>query len=327
MATQITVLGTGQLGASIGLALAQKKDNIYRVGFDPNRLLAQRVEKLGAFDKMHFNLRAAVEKADVIILTLPVDLIRKVMEVVVEEMKPGSVLVDMSIIPNITAQWAKELLPEDRYFLALTPATNPAYFDESDVTVDATHADYYHNSVMLLSTPLGTHESAIRLGQDLSSLLGATVVFSEATEAAGLSVATTLIPELTAAALVNATIDQPGWRDARKMAGREYSHATDPLLDLPEVEALGQAALLNRELVIRMLDEYAEQIYTLRQHLAGNHEEEVKEYLEHAVNGRSLWLHQRRTQNWDVTPKAEGPSFGETMRRLFWFGGDKNKNS
>ena len=47
-----------------------------------------------------------------------------------------------------------------------------------------------------------------------------------------------------AAALLNATIDQPGWREGRKVAGRSYAAATAPISSLSDINGLTVAALL-----------------------------------------------------------------------------------
>ena len=50
-----------------------------------------------------------------------------------------------------------------------------------------------------------------------------------------------------AAALLNATIDQPGWREGRKFAGRAYAEATAPIMPWAMSTAWQPTALLNRE--------------------------------------------------------------------------------
>ena len=73
MTIQITVLGLSQVGVSIGLALAEHKEKIVRVGNDRDPGVMGKAKKMGAFDTTTFNLPGAVEKADVVILALPVD--------------------------------------------------------------------------------------------------------------------------------------------------------------------------------------------------------------------------------------------------------------
>ena len=77
MTVQITVIGLGQVGTSIGLALEPQKERILRVGHDRKADIARQVEKMGAFDKIINNLHAAVEQADIVVLALHEDQIRR----------------------------------------------------------------------------------------------------------------------------------------------------------------------------------------------------------------------------------------------------------
>jgi prephenate dehydrogenase len=47
MTVQLTIIGLGQIGASIGLALADHTDKITRTGSDFNRRVMQQAKKLG----------------------------------------------------------------------------------------------------------------------------------------------------------------------------------------------------------------------------------------------------------------------------------------
>ena len=68
MSAQITIIGLGKIGTSIGLALADETDQLTRIGHDKSMETAKSAEKLGALDKVHLNLHASVENADIVIL-------------------------------------------------------------------------------------------------------------------------------------------------------------------------------------------------------------------------------------------------------------------
>src|SRR5512138_4015298 len=137
MAIQITILGLGQVGASLGLALAEKKGDILRVGNDREPEIAKRAQKLGAVDQVQHNLPSAVSKADVVVLAMPVDEIRETLEVIAQDLKEGAVVIDTSPVKVGVAEWAQKILPKERYFVAMTPTLNPAYLDELKAGLDA----------------------------------------------------------------------------------------------------------------------------------------------------------------------------------------------
>ena len=72
MTVQMTIIGMGQIGTSIGLALSDHKEKIYRVGHDLRKEFTSDAEKMGAIDKAVNNLFSAITEADIVILALVV---------------------------------------------------------------------------------------------------------------------------------------------------------------------------------------------------------------------------------------------------------------
>ncbi len=63
MTVQITIIGTGQIGASIGLALGEHKDLFIRVGHDKDIRVANQAKDMGALDRVDINLPNSVAEA------------------------------------------------------------------------------------------------------------------------------------------------------------------------------------------------------------------------------------------------------------------------
>lgn len=324
MTTQITVLGLNRVGISIGLALAGHKDQVVRVGNDREISLARHAEKIGAFDKVVINLHSAVENADVVVLALPVDEIEPTLTSIAESLKPGAVVVDTSPIKVAVMEQAVRLLGTDRYFVTLTPAINPEYLDESANGVEAAHADLFKNSVMVITSPRETHSGVIQLATDLATLVGGTPFFVDPHEADGLVAANDILPTLLAAALLNSVTSQPGWREGRKLAGRAFAKSTHPIDEPGETKMPGTAALMNRENVLRVLDNLIGSLQQLRRLIDQREDEALHEYLLQARQSRELWLKQREKSDWNVTVAPTTESTVDILGRLIgWRRKDK----
>jgi prephenate dehydrogenase len=325
MSLQITVLGMGRIGCSIGLALASSKQPFRRVGFDRDPGTARRAAALKAFDTVPFNLSSSVDNADVVILAMPVDEIRKAFEVIATVLKPEGVVIDTSPVKVAVMEWAKELLPE-RPFLGMTPTLNPAYLDDPAAGPEAAHADLFKNGLMVITHPAGIDERALQLASDLTVLLGASPLFADPVEADGLLAAGRILPQLLAAAVVNALSGQPGWKDGQKLADRAFSAVTTPLLDLDEHKSLGQTALLNRQNVTRVLDNLALELDLLRQALQDGDQETLTAQLETAVQARAEWLKVRQLANWSERQDLHSlPTAGESLGHIIGLRKKKDK--
>jgi prephenate dehydrogenase len=327
MTVQITIIGLGQIGASIGLALADHGEKILRFGSDIDSKTTFMAQKKGAIDKGGQNLHTAVRDADVVILAVPMNQLREMIEAVAPELKEGAVLMDTAPLKAISAGWAAECLPEGRYYVGLTPVINPNYLHEELYGMDAARADLFHNGMLGISTPPGTHSEAVKLAADLTKLVGATPFFVDIFEIDGLMTTTHLLPQLMSAALLNATLNQPGWQEARKVAGRAYAEATGLLGHLESPDALATAAMLNRENCLRLLDNAIGALQTLRQDIASEDTASLTKHLQEAETGVHRWRGQRKAANWqgEELSKIESPSSPSYLKRLIGLGGKKPK--
>jgi prephenate dehydrogenase len=318
MTVQITIVGLGQIGASIGLALAKHQDLIYRVGHDREIGIARRAEKMGALDKVMINLPAAVREADIIMLALPVDQIRDTLVVIKDDLKAGAVVMDTSPAKQAVMNWTTELLPAERYYIGLMPAVNAAYLHVVESGVEAAHADLFQNSLVGVVAPPRAQSEAIKLAADLVKLVGATPLFADLMEIDGLMAKTHILPQLMAVALLDTTFGQPGWAEARKLAGKSYAEGTAAALIPTNAKSLQAAALLNQANVVRLLDELIGSLQAMRNEIAQEDATALEKRLVYTRRGREEWWHQRLTSSWpeDEPPPAEIPSASEVFGRL-----------
>jgi prephenate dehydrogenase len=134
-----------------------------------------------------------------------------------------------------------------------------------------------------------------------------------------------LLPQLVAASLLNATIDQPGWQETRKMAGRAYAAVTAGLAYQDEIDSLRMSALQNRVNIVRSLDVTIAALQGLRDDIEKGDDDGVADRLESALEGRQRWLRERLTADWKKEVRSEAldmPSFSERL-----FGGMFKKRS
>ncbi len=298
MTVQITIIGLGQIGTSIGLALKDHKDLVQRVGHDRDPRIARQAEKMGAVDRIDFNLPHSVGGADLVILSLPVDQIRETVQFIVEDLREGCVVMDTGPAKESVAGWMGELLPKDRHYVGLTPVLNAAYLWEADLGIDAARPDLFKGGLVAIVTPPNCDSGAIKLAADLTRLLGASPLFADPLEVDGLMAATHLLPQLVAAALVNATVDQPGWREGRKMAGRAYAETTSSVMLTSDGRSLATAARLNRDNTLRMLDSMIASLSALRNDIDQRDDDALDQRLKRARGGREDWWKGRQKQEW-----------------------------
>ena len=296
MKIQITIIGLGQIGASIGMALAQKSDLVERIGYDVDPKVMHKASNIGAVDKTTSTLKKVVENSDVLLLALPTDEMRPMMQELVPLMRPGAILLETGLNKEMVAAWAAELLPSGCSYIGLTPVINPEYLVSTNSGIDSARADLFHNGMIAITTPPNTDAKAVKFAADLTQLLDAAVLFADMIEVDSVMTATHIVPQLLAAAMLNATVNQPNWREAGKMAGRAYAEVSGPIEHLGLPGTLAASAMQNREHVLRVLNSVIASIKTLRDDIAAEDSDTLNQRLERAYQGREQWWQDRHPE-------------------------------
>lgn len=322
MPINITIIGLGQIGGSIGLALAEQKQNLNRLGHDIEIEVSKAAVKADAIDRFDINLPSSVEKADLVILTLPFDQLHETLQIIAPCLKEGAVVMDTAPAKQPIMNWVKELFPEERYYVGLTPVLNPEYLYECETGFTSAKADLFHNSVIGIVALPNTPSEAIKLGVDLVKLLGASPLFTDGMEIDGLMATTRVLPELMAITLMGATYDKPGWRDTRKIAGRPFALATIAgRMDTPQ--ALASLIKSNQQNILRLIDLLIENLFELKQHITDDDQSTLSAMFEKIMQGHEHWRKERSAFVWEdeqMTSGAKAPTTGEILGRFIGLG-------
>ena len=318
MTAQITIIGLGQIGASVGMALKDKPTVLHRVGYDKDTGVARAAESLGVVDQIK-SLPGAVKDAEIVMLCLPLSQIRETLELIGPHLKENAVLIDTAPVKNLVAEWTKELVPAGRFSLGLVPALTPEALSESETGLKAARPDLFKQTVMVVDVPSDSPAGLEQLAFDLVGMLGAKPMLADVAESDGLMTTAHLLPQLTSAALLDATVDQAGWAEARKLAGRPYLNVTGGIAYYDDPASLKDAALANRFVVLHALDMLIASLKGLRDEVDHGDEESLHERLEQAYLARERWLGERSTAEWmgEGGEPVDVPDFNERFGQIF----------
>jgi prephenate dehydrogenase len=328
MPTQITIIGLGQIGASIGMALKDKKTSLRRVGFDKDLSAARAAETLGVVDQIK-GIPEAVREADIVLLCLPLGEMRATLQKIGLQLKENAILMDTAPLKSPMVEWIKATLPAGRFYIGLVPAVTMEALSGLEMGFKAARPDLFKNTVMVVDAPPGTPFEVEQLAMNFVRLLDAKPMLADIAESDGLMTTVHLLPQLTSAALLNATIDQPGWAEARKLAGRPFVGVTGGLAYYDDPASLMDAALANRPVVIHALDMMMASLKGLRDDIEKGDEEGLKVRLGQAFDARERWLDERGAAEWlkEGGEALELPELGEQILQTL-FGNrviDRNK--
>jgi prephenate dehydrogenase len=325
MTVQITIIGLGQIGTSIGLSLARHIDSIKRVGYDRALDVQNKAKSMGAFDEVKFNLPSAIEEADVVLLCIPMDQVEETLKLIAPDLRKDAVVMDFSPLKSAAHGWFKNLIPAGRYYIGLVPSTNPDVSETSGGGVYEAQANLFDNATIGIAAPPGTAAGALKLANDLVSMIGASSIFLDMLEADGMMMTTHIFPQIMSAALLNATVGQPGWVEARRFAGGAYAQVSGAV-GADSIEALTLALLSNPPGALSLFDNAIGALAHMREAVKTGDQADLQRRLALAFDDREKWLVERNRADWDMNPvKSSLPKSGDAIRRFFLGGRTRDK--
>ena len=291
MAVNLAVVGLNRIGYSIGLALKNRNAEIQSVGTDLDRRTIAQNNLPEAFDKLESNLIDAVRLADVVLISLPFDHIQEAFKTIGPVLKKEAILIYFSWLPGLVSDLARQILPDHVFFIAMTPSLNPHYLEDSDQTTP--HADLFANSQIFISHAPRIPETIIRFTTDLTSFLGATPYFADLAEVDGFQSISFHLSHIASAAVMLSAISEPGWRDARNLAGKEFADSTRAITSLIDDNKSGFSWIQNHDNSLRMIVDLQNSLQEIKVKIENQDEKGLQEILQNLQTERNSWIHQR----------------------------------
>ncbi len=319
MAPQIAIIGLGQIGASVGMALKEAHSPLHRVGFDKDVGVARAAQTLDAVDSLATRLPDAVRDADIVLIALPLGQIQSTLNLIGPYFKENSVIMDTAPVKGSMLK-SMQSLREGRYYVGLVPAVTAQALATPETGLKGARPDLFKRTVMIIDAPRGTPEEVEQLAINFARLVGAKPLLTDLLESDGLMAAAHILPQLTAAALLDATVGRPGWADGRKLAGRPFAGVTGGLAYYDDPTSLKAAALANPQAVVHALDMLLASLQDLRDDIESGDESAVIRRLQQAFDAREHWLDERGAAAW-LSEGGEAPDMpkaGEQIMQMFF---------
>lgn len=297
---QITIVGLGLIGASVGLALSQGERDFELVGHDKDPNAASLAKKMKAIDRSEWNLISACAGADLLILALPLPAIHETLQAVAADLKPGCVVLDTASLKAPAVAWANDLLSDRNNYIG----TNPIVTSQVSGGA-AARADLFQRITWAVCPTVTTAENAVRTAVDLITRLGGHPLFLEPAEHDSMMAAVEHLPAFLSVALMAGVVAQPGWREMRQLAGGQFESTSHVIGADPQ--ALASIMLNNQENLARWISLYIEKLTEWQKLLIEGDAQALGAALEGAASQRSRWLAQRQTGQWEDRGVGEMP--------------------
>ena len=313
--TKYTIIGLGRIGTSLGMAIRSKGDAKV-IGYDAENNAQTLAQRMGAVDTVEWNMDKAVEDSDVVIVSTPAGSLYDVFDGISTHLKAGAVVTDTSPTKRAVMEWAQELLPANVGYVGGNPLTGGSIKEQKEAS-----GYIFHNAKWAVVAPPTADSRSIKTVTDLIESVGAKPVFMDAHEHDSFSAATSGLPAVVSAAVMNVVSTSPSWAEISRFVGRDFDNITSPASVDPASSQ--SAAATNADMLAHWIDQLIERFQVIKNGLE-NDEERFSSDGTLADSFIQAWEQRARLEagvadrRLDAVERSPIPSSSESMMGLFF---------
>lgn len=315
---QVTIIGLGLIGGSIGMALrrwsAQNGNALKVIGYDADMEKQNLAKSKAAVDGTAWNLGEAVKDADVVVLATPVGAMKDLFDDIAPSLKPGAIVTDTGSTKTDVLKWAASL-PDTVSFVGGHPMAGKSE------SLEGADADLFKGATWIVTPSPTASESAIKNVLGLIAAVDAEAFFTEPEEHDSYVAGVSHLPMVTAAALVTAATADQSWRDMKTLASSGFRDTTRVALGSPEMHR--DISLTNRQSLVRWIDQFVDTLQEFKGYLSEPDEEAAREKIHQFFanaqeqRARAESTPSRRSEDDDLSADLKGESVSQAVGRMF----------
>lgn len=278
---RVAIVGTGLIGASLGLALGRLAQVREVVGYDRDPEQLRIALERGAVTVAAGTAAEAVARGDVVVLAVPVSAVPEVAVDVGPALSVGAVVTDVASVKGPIVDTLQRCIPEGVHLVGGHPMAG-----SHETGAAHASADLFVGATYLLTPTTHTDPDAYRRLHTLLAGIGARVLAVRPDRHDLLVAVTSHLPQLAGTTLMNLAAER-----ARDAHGELLLLAAGGFRDATRVAASNPDLWLdicaeNRDAIVAVLDDYRERIGALRSALAVGDDAGLRQALDDARAAR-----------------------------------------
>ncbi len=255
--SKIAIIGTGLIGASVGLNLMARKDRKYEVvGVDRSRQNARTAREMKAVDRTVRYLDEAIEGASMIVLAVPARTAEDLLPTMEPLVSQGAIITDTCSTKASFMAKAHEVFGNKVSVVGGHPMAGSERSGPGAASVDL-----FQGAAWAITPSPVANESSVRVVLGLIESAGAVPIYIDPKEHDEIVAAVSHVPLLLSVALFNLVRDSDCWEDAQQLAGPGFRDMTRLVMGDPEMAT--SIVGTNRTAILSWLRRYQGELDTI----------------------------------------------------------------
>lgn len=274
------IVGVGLIGGSFSLALSQKKGTVFR-GYDTDALRMKEALQLGIVDGAFEDYDEAIKWADIIVLAVPVNAIKERILPTLDRLKEGQMVVDFGSTKGSLCMLA-DSHPKRSQYLAAHPIAGTEHSGPS-----AAFGTLFKDKNLILCDTEKTDPNLLTSFESLARSAGFYLTKMDSDAHDRHLAYISHLSHVSSYVLSNTVLkkEQDG-EVILDLAGSGFESTVRLAKSSPAM--WGAIFLENKEMILKGIAAYKEELNTLEQLISNNEASEIADYLEEGRKIRKI---------------------------------------
>lgn len=283
---QVSILGLGLIGGSLGMALKKAGGKYSVTGYSRRPVTGFRAKEMGAADIFEGNLEHAVRNADIAIVATPILAIKEIFSAAGSFLKEGCIVSDVGSTKKQVLSWAKNLLPRNIDFIGGHPMAG-----KEKNGIEYADSDLFRGCTYCLVPGAGASEKSLQVMQELAGDIGARSLVMSAQAHDRAVAVISHVPFIVASALFSFASESQEWDRMKALASSGFRDSTrlasgDPLM-------YRDICLTNKGNIKSWLKDFRSTLRKLERNISGDGRD-LQAAFDEIKKARDRWLDERR---------------------------------
>lgn len=274
---QITIIGVGLIGGSIGLVVKKRRLSSKVIGVTAHKGTLGKALRRGAIDSGTLDVEKSVIGSDMVIVATPVDKVLSALEMIAPHLKKGCIVIDVASVKAAIVRSAEKIIGKRGYFVGTHPMAG-----SEQRGIDKADGNLFRNTPCILTRTRGTNARALKTVTNFWKAVGSKIYMLTPSEHDRKICHISHLPHITASALSLATkpsslvFASTGFRDTTRVA------SSNPDLWI-------SILLANRDNLVKDVENYIKQLKNIRNSIARGDKNKLRRLLSGAKRKRDMF--------------------------------------